>query len=422
MGPKVGPINIGGDMAIRTNLLKVEGCRGLFIKNTVDANIKVFSEKTFSKFKNVTELHFTIRAKIHTKEYSLSLDPISTIGKKAKRIINEACEAREKKINEIKTGKFVTPTKMTVDQLWDEYSNHLIMTDKSKEKHVKNVTYLYNKHLKPKIGNINIKDVSTQMLQNIIHTMGNTPFRTDKDEKPVYYKPSSLDQIRKVFGPMFKYAAHYKRKYISSSPMNDVEIPQYDNAREFKVDKEKAEALYETLMTYPEIKFRGIFMFLLEGRRQGEVFGLTWDRVNLSTGKYYLPQEAHKGKKNLVFILPDHLIALLKQLPGEREGYVFKSDRASKANGGKPGGKINNIRKRWEGILKSLDIEGVTRHDIRHWIGNTLVNTNHSTATVARVLGHGDERTAKRYANTKEETARSAADDFHTILSSGGKK
>ncbi len=91
-------------------------------------------------------------------------------------------------------------------------------------------------------------------------------------------------------------------------------------------------------------------MFLLEGRRQGEVFGLTWDRVDLEQSIYYLPEDEHKGKVNLTFILPDHLIEVLKALPGERKGYVFKSDRASKANGGKPGGKITNIRKRWSPV------------------------------------------------------------------------
>ncbi len=51
-------------------------------------------------------------------------------------------------------------------------------------------------------------------------------------------------------------------------------------------------------------------------------------------------------------------------------------------------------------------------------LGNTLVNAHRTTAEVAHVLGHADERISKRYAKTKETTARSAVDTFHDILSS----
>ena len=58
-----------------------------------------------------------------------------------------------------------------------------------------------------------------------------------------------------------------------------------------------------------------------------------------------------------------------------------------------------------------------TRYSMRHWLGNTLVNASRTTAEVAHVLGHADERISKRYAKTKETTARSAVDTFHSLLS-----
>ena len=60
-----------------------------------------------------------------------------------------------------------------------------------------------------------------------------------------------------------------------------------------------------------------------------------------------------------------------------------------------------------------------TGYSMRHWLGNTLINAHRTTAEVAHVLGHADERISKRYAKIKETTARSSVDTFHSIL--GGK-
>lgn len=403
-------------MAVLDGFIGIEGYKGLFIKNSVDAKIKKLSKKDYSKFNKENKLHFTMRAKVNRQEYRLTLSSRPLLGKTVLTAIKEAYLEREEKIEELKSGRYIRQVNMTLDDLWSEYSIHLVMTDPGKKTYIKNNTYFYNKHLKPTLGNVNIKNITTTMLQKIVYNMINNPYKINKEGKEYYYAKSTVAQIKKVFGSMFHYAVDKKRQYIKESPMDGVDVPSFDNARDFRVADDKAAKLYHTLMNYPELKYRGIFMFLLEGRRQGEVFGLTWDRVDLEQGIYFLPKDSHKGKVNLTFVLPDHLIKVLKELPGERTGYVFKSDRASKENGGKPGGKITNIRKRWSGIMKNLGIEDVTRHDMRHWLGNTLVNSHRTTAEVAHVLGHADERIAKRYAKTKETTARSAVDTFHSLL------
>jgi len=406
-------------MAIAENLIGIEGYKGLFLKNNVNVKMEILKKTDYPKFENEDELDFVMRAKVNKKEYRLVLSSRSLRTTSVLKAIQGADRERYDKIEKIRSGNVVKDADITFTQLWEEYGKWLVSTTPAKSTYIKNNTYFYNKHMKPVIGEINIKNITTPMLQEIVHAMINKPYRVDKHNNEVYYAKSTVAQIKKCFGPVFHYATHSRRRYIKESPMDGVEIPSFDNARDFKLSEEKSSKLYETLMNYPELKFRGIFMFLLEGRRQGEVFGLTWDRVSLENGEYYLPLEEHKGKGNLTFILPKHLIDLLSALPDDRKGYVFKSDKPSKANGGKPGGRIDNMRNRWSSIMKSLGIEGVTRHDMRHWLGNTLVNANRTTAEVAHVLGHADERISKRYAKTKETTARSAVDTFHSIL---GKK
>ena len=57
-----------------------------------------------------------------------------------------------------------------------------------------------------------------------------------------------------------------------------------------------------------------------------------------------------------------------------------------------------------------------TGYSMRQLLGYRLINAHRTTVEVAHVLGHADERISKRYAKTKETTARSAVDTFHSIL------
>ena len=213
-------------------------------------------------------------------------------------------------------------------------------------------------------------------------------------------------------------------KKFPKSPFDDVEFPEYDNERDFDLPDEDAVKLYDALMNYSEIRFRGIFMFLLEGRRKGEILGLTWDRVDLKKKFYWFSAKQNKSKTKKRYVLPDHIVNILLELKGDKTGYVFKSNRPSKANGGKAGGKIDNFRKRWKAILKDLKIEAdVVPHDLRHWIGNTIVNEGVSLEAISFVLGQSGESIAKRYSKLREQTAQITVNQaFHQVLIDKAKK
>ena len=44
---------------------------------------------------------------------------------------------------------------------------------------------------------------------------------------------------------------------------------------------------------------------------------------------------------------------------------------------------------------------------------NTAINAGQTTSEIAYVLGHSDDRTVKRYAKVRTETAAKVADGFH---------
>jgi len=449
----------------KSNILKdtipVEGYRGLFIKNTVGLKRDKLTKKDYGAFKKEKELLFVMRT-TSPRDTRRQLSPIRVVGKSMNKILGEADDERQEIIKELKSGISRREIEagegaITIEDLWKEYTSVYLGLGKMTANYVKNNTYFFNKHMKPlfmpykkkneKIavryeeeGSIKtkiitvgvpekdgqgkpiidekkivyIKDITTpdKLLKQLIemNSGGYTRTRIDKGTKERYvewvkYKPATAHQFLKVFHSMFDYAV--KKKYMSINPMDTLEAPEYQNGRKLNLSEKKQKELYNALMNYSEIKFRAIFMFLLNGRRKNEVLSLKWDDVDFETMTYSIWYYNNKNKQNYTYALPEHLEMTLKMLSNgkDRTGLVFKSD--------KTGGKINNFDKRWDTLMQKLGITDFTRHDTRHWIGTLAVNTGKTTAEVAYALGHNDERTARRYAETRHKAAAKVGDDFH---------
>ncbi len=392
-------------MASLDETLKIRDYKNLYIKNTVALNKSELVKADYKYFNKEKVLHFVVSVKINGKKHRRQLPPFGAVGKNVSTVIQEADVSAKLLIAELKQGKSLVKELKIFTQLWKEYSELKVATKKVKESYKRNNDYLYNKHLKDTIGHLKTPQITSEQIQGVINKML-------KDG----YAPATTDQLRKVFGIVFKDAI--ERGEIEKSPMDKVEIPEYDNERDFTLSEKKSKQLYDALMNYYSPKYRGIFMFLLEGRRKDEVLSLTWDRVDLTEKKYWFESTQNKSKKKRTFVLPEHIIEVLESLPDTRTGYVFKNPRGTRANGGLPGGKIGDFRKRWKTILKNLDInEDVHIHDLRHWIGNTAVNSGATFEEISYVLGQSSATIAKRYSKIRENTANSTVRNVHEILS-----
>ena len=325
-------------MAFDDNLLKIEKYNGLYFRDME----KIFSResgntlstKQYSKIKNYHYLRFAMKLRINNRLERRNLTPIKMLGKTVKTAIEEANKEKEEIRELIKSGNFAQEPEMTFDALWNEYTETAVAAGNMTKNYKKNNTYIYNKWLKAPIGKLKFSQITTRKLQTIVNKM----LHGGK-------APATVDQIRKVFSILFKIAI--KKHWITDSPMDEVIFPKYDNKRDFILSEEEARKLYEAMVNYPEIKFRAIFLLMLEGRRKDEILSLDWDRVDLKKGVIYFPYNTHKGNENISFVLSDPLKELFEFLDGPRTGYVFKNPRRTKSNGNKPGGKIGDYRKRW---------------------------------------------------------------------------
>ncbi len=398
-------------MAFDDNLIKISGFSGLYLRDTEAVldprETASISPTKYPKFKDEPYLHFAMKLRINNRLERKNLTSIKMVGRTVKAAINLANKEKEEIREKVKSGHYAEEPEQTFDKFWTSYTETSVAAGKMTTNYKKNKGYLYSKWLKKPIGNKKFSQITTHMIQTVVNKMLKEGLA-----------PSTADDIRKVFSKLFKMAM--KKKWIDESPMEDVIFPEYDNKRDFTLSPEQSALLYQTMTNYPELKFRAIFMLMLEGRRKDEILDLTWDRVNIPQRLIYFPYDEHKGKVNLSFNLSNDLIQILDGLEEPHEGYVFKNPRPTKANGDKPGGKIGDFRKRWQRILKSIDLEGedITPHDCRHWIGNTVVSSGGTLEEVAAILGHGDTRASKRYANVNKGAIRKSLDKVHKVIAS----
>ena len=73
-----------------------------------------------------------------------------------------------------------------------------------------------------------------------------------------------------------------------------------------------------------------------------------------------------------------------------REGLLFKS---------RDGGKLDNMKKSWAGVLKAANITGFRWHDLRHHFASRLTMAGADLYTVKDLLGHSTIAMTEKYAH-----------------------
>lgn len=138
------------------------------------------------------------------------------------------------------------------------------------------------------------------------------------------------------------------------------------------------------------------------GMRKGEILGLEWPRVDLSTSRITL-YRTKSGKPRGVPInraVYEVLIALESD-PARRAGLLFKK-RDDRAWG--------QIRRAFEGALTKAGIKEVRFHDLRHTAASHLVMRGATLQEVKELLGHADLTMTLRYAHLSPAHLRGAVE------------
>lgn len=134
-----------------------------------------------------------------------------------------------------------------------------------------------------------------------------------------------------------------------------------------------------------------VILSLNTGVRQGELFSLAWEQVDLQMKTITVLASHSKGNTTRVVPLNAEALAVLTTIkPEVATGLVFKSPVT--------GGRFNNVKKAWAEVTKAAKLETLRWHDLRHDFASQLVMRGAPLFTVQKLLGHANSRMTQRYA------------------------
>lgn len=134
-----------------------------------------------------------------------------------------------------------------------------------------------------------------------------------------------------------------------------------------------------------------VLISLNTGVRQGELFSLAWESVDMSRKTLTVKASHSKGNSTRTIPLNKEAHAVLTAIrPTPAKGLVFKSP--------KTGGEFDNVKKAWTEITKAADMPDLRWHDLRHDFASQLVMKGAPLFTVQKLMGHANARMTQRYA------------------------
>lgn len=176
------------------------------------------------------------------------------------------------------------------------------------------------------------------------------------------------------------------------------------------LNHDQAKALLERL---PAHQAEVVCFALATGLRQGNILGLTWDRVDMTRRIVTIEHGDTKNGEALGVPLNDVALAVLSRQQGRHTTHVFTFR-------GHPLRNANN--RAWRAALKACGIQDFRWHDLRHTWASWLRQNDVPTWVLQELGGWKSESMVRRYAHMSVKHLAPYADrlTFPVTLENGG--
>jgi integrase len=256
--------------------------------------------------------------------------------------------------------------------------------------------------LDAEIGNLPFKDIS--------------PIRLEKVKSKILNagrSPKSVEIMLALVRQVFHHARRSKL-YIGDVPTHQVKIPKFDNRRLRFLTKDEADILLNTLKRENTFFYEAALLSLHCGLRFGEIVGLTWNDVDLSSG--ILTIRNTKNTKTRPAFMTDEVKKMLSDKQTDRHNtLVFPR---------KDGLLIDRVPSIFARIVDKLGFnDGVTDrrqklvfHSLRHSFASFLVQNGVDLYTVKTLMGHSQISMTERYSHLSQGNLQSAVRTLQNTL------
>ena len=248
----------------------------------------------------------------------------------------------------------------------------------------------YKNYLSKAFDKMIIDDITETHIQNLI----NESIEKNK-------KPTTIKTIKLVMQPLLE---------INDVMLNwkKIVFPKHTTERKFRGNDEDALKIAKALLTYEHPIIRGIFAFLLTGRRINEVLQLKHEHINYKNNTFIIPAENSKNRKEHTFKLLPILVKAIKEQK-TTTGKIF------------PMGRDNTIY-HFKKCMRSIDIHDMVMHDLRSMVGVVSLRNGADIFSVSKMLSHTNLSTTQRsYLTDGSELALGAQSTIEMLINSDEK-
>lgn len=269
-------------------------------------------------------------------------------------------------------------------------AGEFIASHVSRQRQGLEVERLLNKLAVPALGDIPLKDLDQHDIVSLLEAVSQAT-------------PTQALRLHAVIRKMLNWAQD--RKLIASNPAAGglLSHKTVERDRVLTLDEIKAVWVATDQLAHPFGAF--VRVLLLTAQRRGEVAGMRWRELDLSSGSWSVPSERAKAGKGHLAPLPKQAVAILRSLPREGE-FVFTSNRTSRKS---PGAKVpisgfSQIKSRLDDFTGPM--EPWRLHDLRRTAATNMRSLGIDRLTVSKVLNHaeaGITRVYDRYAMDPEK-------------------
>ena len=278
------------------------------------------------------------------------------------------------------TGRYVSPKagKVTVA----EYAERWRLIQAHRATTALHVETMLRRHVYPTLGARPMADVLPSEVQGLVKRLSAT------------LQPSTVAVVHGLLSGVFRAAVADRR--IATSPCVGTRLPKAERRQVVPLATSVVLGLQQAV---PERYGALVAVAAGTGMRQGEVFGLTLDRVDFlrrrlvvdqqlvlvpGSEPYLAPPKTAASVRTIP--LPDVVLEALaghvKRFPVQGDGLLFTSQE------GRPLRRTRFSERVWRPATEAAGAPGATFHQLRHYYASLLIRHGESVKTVQARLGH----------------------------------
>jgi integrase len=369
---------------------------------------------------------------------SLGKDPSTGKYRRSRHTVEgtkkDAERERTRLLREYDTGGYVEPMKTTVAEYLERWLKEYVATRIDKPRTRRSYQMIVRGHLIPAIGHVKLARLTQQTIQAYYAT-ALASGRIDGQGKPTGEPLSSTTIARHhaVLHNALEYAV--KLGYIGRNVADQTTAPRPNR---IDIQTWTADEVRRFLDVARGNRYYALYLAaIVTGTRQGELFGLRWDDIDLDAGLAIIRQTLEKAGRVPVFgtpktktsrrtlVLPDVLVTALRSWKARQNqerlllgpeyrdyGLIFTSP------GGGPIFARNLTGRDFARLTAAAGVPVIRWHDLRHTTATLLLGAGTHMKIVSEMLGHsGVQITMDTYSHVSAGMQKTAAEELGRLVS-----